>query len=51
VLSAKGGDNRLSLYNLFDLDALAQKIANHPVMEKRIVVVASENGAAIRSEW
>jgi hypothetical protein len=51
VLSAKGGDNRLSLYNLFDLDALAQKIATHPVMEKRIVTVASENGAAIRSEW
>jgi hypothetical protein len=43
--------NRLSLYNLFDMDELAQRIANHPVMEKRIVVVAGENGAAIRQEW
>jgi hypothetical protein len=49
--SSPQGGNRLSLYNLFDLDALAQKIANHPAVEKRIVVVASENGAAIRSEW
>lgn len=51
ALAGQGGGNRLSLYNLFDMDALAQKLANHPAMEKRIVTVASENGAAIRSEW
>jgi hypothetical protein len=51
AFGGQGGGNRLSLYNLFDVDALAQKIANHPAVEKRIVVVASENGAAIRSEW
>lgn len=45
------GSNQLSLYNLFDTDALAQRLANHPAIEKRIVVVASENGMAIRSEW
>lgn len=50
TLALQGG-NRLSLYNLFDVDALAQKLANHPAMEKRIVTVASENGAAIRAEW
>jgi phage-related minor tail protein len=51
VLSTKAGDNRLSLYNLFDMDALAQKIASHPAVEKRIVVVASENGRAITANW
>jgi hypothetical protein len=51
AFAGASGGNRLSLYNLFDVDDLAQKVANHPAMEKRIVVVASENGAAIRSEW
>ncbi|MBS0218077.1 MAG: phage tail length tape measure family protein [Proteobacteria bacterium] len=46
-----GGGNRLSLYNYFDVDALAQAVANHPATEKRIITVAGENGLAIRSEW
>jgi hypothetical protein len=52
--SAMGGGGRggpLSVYALFSEDELAQRLANHPVMEKRIVAVAGENGAAIRSEW
>jgi hypothetical protein len=51
AISGQGAGNRLSVYVASDLDALAEKIANHPVMEKRIVVVAGENGASIRSDW
>lgn len=43
--------NLMRLYNLFDTDQLAQRLANHPALEKRIVTVASENGTAIRTEW
>ena len=50
-IAFKGGENRLSLYNLFDVDWLAQKIANHPALEERMVVVAGENGNAIRGRW
>ncbi|MEN5208028.1 phage tail length tape measure family protein [Stenotrophomonas terrae] len=46
-----GGSAALRLYNLFDLDALAQAVANHPATEKQIVNVASQNGQAIRAEW
>jgi hypothetical protein len=46
-----GQGGKLSVYALFSEDELAQRLANHPVMEKRIVAVAGENGAAIRSEW
>lgn len=44
-------NNRMRLYNLFDTDQLAQKLAQHPAMEKAIVNVASQNGNAIRAEW
>lgn len=46
-----GGGNRLSVYNYFDLDALAQRLSRHPVMEKAYVAVASENGQSIQAEW
>ena len=29
----------------------AAALANHPAMEKRIIVVAGENGGAIRGNW
>ena len=41
-------NNSFRLYNLFDQDAMAAALANHPAMEKRIIVVAGENGGAIR---
>lgn len=44
-------NNSLRLYNLFDLDALAERLASHPAMERRIVNVAAENGGAIRASW
>lgn len=43
--------NRLRLYNLFDVDQLAERLASHPRMEKMVVVKAGENGQAIRAEW
>ncbi|PZP64179.1 MAG: DNA-binding protein [Pseudoxanthomonas spadix] len=44
-------NNSLRLYNLFDRDALAEMLVNHPAFDKRVVVVAGENGGAIRSTW
>jgi hypothetical protein len=44
-------DNSLHLYNLFDVDALAQKVANHPVMEKAVINFAGDNGNAIKAKW
>ena len=44
-------NNSFRLYNLFDQDAMAAALANHPAMEKRIIVVAGENGGAIRGNW
>ncbi len=43
--------NRMRLYNLFDVDKLAQMVASHPAMEKKIVTVAAENGQTISAEW
>lgn len=43
--------NSMRLYNLFDLDALAQAVAKHPTTEKAVINIASQNGQAIRAEW
>lgn len=43
--------NNMRFYNLFDIDALVQKLATHPVLEKQFVVIASENGGAIQANW
>ena len=43
--------NKMRVYVLQNEDQLAQRLAEHPAMEKRIVVVAGENGQAIRAEW
>ncbi len=43
--------NSMRLYNLFDIDQLAQALANHPSMEKAVVTYASQNGQAIQAEW
>lgn len=46
-----GQPNKMRVYVLQNEDQLAQRLAQHPAMEKRIVAVASENGTAIRAEW
>lgn len=51
ALSAPSIKNSMSLYNYFDMDALAQALARHPAMEKSIVNVASQNGQTIQAEW
>ncbi|GEM_PF-422581 len=51
ALSAPSIKNSMSLYNYFDMDALAQALARHPAMEKSIVNVASQNGQTIKAEW
>lgn len=43
--------NKMRVYILQNEDQLAQRLAEHPAIEKRIVVVAGENGRAIRAEW
>jgi phage-related minor tail protein len=43
--------NNMRLYNLFDIDALAQKLAMHPKMEEKIITIAGENGNTIRASW
>ncbi|TAM72307.1 hypothetical protein EPN44_15930 [bacterium] len=43
--------NKMRVYVLQNEDQLAQRLAEHPAIEKRIVVVAGENGQAIRAEW
>ena len=43
--------NSMRLYNLFDMDQLAQALANHPSMEKAVVAYAGQNGQAIQAEW
>jgi hypothetical protein len=43
--------NKMRVYVLQNEEQLVQRLAEHPVLEKRIVVVAGENGSAIRAEW
>lgn len=45
------GGNKMRVYVLQNEDQLAQRLAEHPAMEKRIVAVAGENGTAIRASW
>lgn len=42
---------RLRVYVLNDEDQLAQRLAQHPAMEKAVVAIAGSNGSAIRAEW
>ncbi len=44
-------DSRSRIYVLSDREELARYIANHPAIEKKIVVVSGENGQAIQGEW
>ncbi|MEO7067438.1 MAG: phage tail length tape measure family protein [Rhodanobacter sp.] len=43
--------NKLRVYVLQNEDQLAQRLAQHPAMEKAVVAIAGENGTAIRAEW
>jgi phage-related minor tail protein len=43
--------NRMRVYLLQDEDALAQRLAQHPAMEKAVVAIAGQNGNSIRAEW
>ena len=49
--SASPVSNSMRLYNLFDIDQLAQAVAAHPATEKSVINIASQNGNAIRAEW
>lgn len=44
-------NNALRVYLSLNEDDLAQRIANHPANEARIVAVTSENGMAIKTKW
>jgi phage-related minor tail protein len=44
-------NNRMRVYIYQSMDAIAAAVAAHPATEKKIVVVAGENGGAIRAEW
>lgn len=44
-------NNRMRVYLLQNEDQLAQRLAQHPAMEKAVVALAGENGNAIRAEW
>lgn len=46
-----GAGGKLSVFNYFDMDAMAQRLARHPAMEKAVVAIASENGQAIQATW
>ncbi|ODT97260.1 MAG: hypothetical protein ABS82_00990 [Rhodanobacter sp. SCN 67-45] len=43
--------NKMRVYVLQDADQLAQRLATHPAMEKAVIAITGENGAAIRAEW
>ena len=52
--SARNGtnvSNKMRVYVLQDADQLAQRLATHPAMEKAVIAITGENGAAIRAEW
>lgn len=51
VSGASGVQNRLRVYMYQDMDELAAALAQHPTMEKMVVVKAGENGQAIRADW
>lgn len=44
-------NNRMRVYLLQNEDQLAQRLAQHPAMEKAVVAISGQNGNAIRAEW
>lgn len=44
-------NNRMRVYYVQNEDELAERLANHPRMEKAVVVYAGQNGKAIQTEW
>jgi len=44
-------NNKMRVYIVQNEDQLAQRLAQHPAMEKAVVAIAGENGTAIRAEW
>lgn len=44
-------NNKMRVYLLQNEDQLAQRLAQHPAMEKAVVAIAGQNGTAIRTEW
>jgi hypothetical protein len=50
-LSGATVSNALRVYLSMNQDQLVEQLANHPAMEKKIVVVAGENGKAITANW
>lgn len=51
--SASGANvsNKMRVYVVQNEDQLAQRLAQHPAMEKAVIAIAGENGTAIRAEW
>lgn len=43
--------NRMRVYVLNNEDQLAERLANHPRMEKAVVAIAGQNGKAISANW
>lgn len=44
-------NNKMRVYLLQNEDQLAQRLAQHPAMEKAVVAIAGQNGNSIRAEW
>lgn len=44
-------NNKMRVYLLQNEDQLAQRLAQHPAMEKAVVAIAGQNGGAIRADW
>lgn len=43
--------NSMRVYYVQNEDELAQRLAQHPAMEKAVIAFAGQNGTAIRAEW
>ncbi|MBC7162694.1 MAG: phage tail length tape measure family protein [Immundisolibacter sp.] len=43
--------NNMRVYVVQNEDQLAQRLAQHPALEKAIVVTAGQNGSAIQAQW
>lgn len=44
-------NNRMRVYLLNNEDELAQRLSQHPALEKAVVAIARQNGNSIRAEW
>lgn len=51
TISVPPAANRMRVYLLQDEDQLAQRLSQHPSMEKAVVAIAGQNGQAIQAEW